>query len=633
VLRGMNVRRRFRSARGTFARFTSRCSLLDQPTAQALGLFAGGWKTVFLLAAVYLVSFVGELRATEPPPRTGVTILVHGLVLLDGETKDPVKYWGAENVASLLRRYERGLVWLYNPDTRRFDNISNAMDGDGNFLIPHAGWNRDLTGEQVLLFDWGAGSGEKEAGQAEAAADELFSALLAFEVDNQPIISLVPPIAVALRPMHFIGHSRGTVVTSETVQRLGRYNVPVSYVTYLDPHDFGQPDITRDEFFHDPAVQVWHNVDHADCFYQKSEVECINPHGRPLAHLVGLAGLQRDLTNLALFDQCDRAFSPHARVKDYYWTTVACNAGDEASRPRSWFPGNGNGSGHGFDRWFGNGGYEQSREEGIRRINAGTPGAALAFHLNNDPDNDKGEPDRNDVPPVIFNGDFDLPDLDGSVGGALQAGTLAGWWYYGGGGEGTIRANRGNHALELERGKFERSPVVATHNRFYLPRTGTEIRFAYWGKSVPPTGDHTLDVMIGNRIIRSFTVGETSGFEVRTASLDDHDDLRGGSNTLTFRMNTNNPPAQSAVVRLDNISIFENRTVSRFTSIRRGTEGEFVLDWQSWPPRSYQLEAALNGLKGLWTEIGDPMERASSGPTVVEHPGVPSAFFRLRLVP
>jgi hypothetical protein len=44
------------------------------------------------------------------------------------------------------------------------------------------------------------------------------------------------------------------VVVSETVQRLGRFNIQVDYVTYLDIHDFGQDPIPKDEFFHDPAV-------------------------------------------------------------------------------------------------------------------------------------------------------------------------------------------------------------------------------------------------------------------------------------------------------------------------------------------------------------------------------------------
>ena len=43
-------------------------------------------------------------------------------------------------------------------------------------------------------------------------------------------------------PLHFIGHSRGTVVNSEIIQRLGWYRPDVTgiHMTALDPHDFDQ---------------------------------------------------------------------------------------------------------------------------------------------------------------------------------------------------------------------------------------------------------------------------------------------------------------------------------------------------------------------------------------------------------
>jgi large repetitive protein len=43
-------------------------------------------------------------------------------------------------------------------------------------------------------------------------------------------------------PLHLIGHSRGTVVNSEIVQRLGTWNPELDdiHMTTLDPHDFVQ---------------------------------------------------------------------------------------------------------------------------------------------------------------------------------------------------------------------------------------------------------------------------------------------------------------------------------------------------------------------------------------------------------
>jgi hypothetical protein len=603
-----------------------------------------GWARAVSFAFAFAILFQSHADADDRPPQNGVTILVHGLVVADGVTKPPLEYWGGENLAHLLARFGSGLVWLFNTDTRRFDNVTHETYLNGERWIPRVPnepgrlpltyWTPAFAGQQILLFDWTAASGERESGQAEAAADELFAALLAFRVDEEPIITLSPPFAHAVRPMHFIGHSRGTVVVSECVQRLGRSNVPVNHVTYLDPHDFGQPGIDWDEYFHDPAVQVWHNVDHADVFYQKTTgVVCINPHGRPLQHLNRPSGspipeLQRNLTNLHLFDRCEPGLSPHGRVKDYYWATVARNASAGSYPPNAWFDG-GNGSGHGFDRWFQNGGYRQPRDERITRINAGEADVALEYYWS--PPDERGGSDRNDVPPILFNGDFELPDLDGGIG-LTQASSLAGWSYYGGGGRATVRESGGNHALELARmGGLQ---VEATHNRFYLPKTSSEVRFAYWGRVVPLLGEHTLEVLIGNRLLRAFTVAETSGFEVRTASLTGHPDLLGGANSLTFRLKTNAAgTANTTGIWLDNISIFEGRTVNRIVSFDRASDGDFHLRWESWPPRSHQLEAALDGLPGSWIPINPLIQRASSGTVSIEHPGAPSAFYRLRLSP
>src|SRR5205814_1609417 len=46
-------------------------------------------------------------------------------------------------------------------------------------------------------------------------------------------------------PLHFIGHSFGTVVNSEIIQRLGTYFPSIADIqmTTLDPHDFNQPSL------------------------------------------------------------------------------------------------------------------------------------------------------------------------------------------------------------------------------------------------------------------------------------------------------------------------------------------------------------------------------------------------------
>jgi hypothetical protein len=445
-----------------------------------------------------LAALAPALAGEKPPVRTGVTILAHGLIAAGGNAVSVENYWGLASISELLARFGSGQVWRYKPATRVFENITAQIPGTEN---PENQWTASPAGQQVLLFDWSAASSVQVSGLAEAAADELFAALAAFQIDGQPILQLQPPFPRAVRPLHFIGHSRGTVVVSETVQRLGRYNIPVSYVTYLDVHDFGQPGIPSDALFHDPAVQVWHNVAYADAAFQRNgpALPCVNPSGRPLAHFLHepsdpLLHVQRDLTQLDRFkDGCDGLVSPHAMVKDYYWGTVALDGGTRPDRPAGWYDG-GEGSGFGFDRWFANGGYDHpldSTETKWNRINAGSgvgsSNPPLAYHWEGDPANDLGYPDDNGVPPVIFNGNFELPHLGTDTGGSL-----AGWSYHGGGGSGTLGQEAGgNTYLLLSRGNALSGTVAAVHNRFYLPSSASEIRFAL-RSSAPALGEHDL---------------------------------------------------------------------------------------------------------------------------------------------
>lgn len=53
-------------------------------------------------------------------------------------------------------------------------------------------------------------------------------------------LGLANPQAGTGKSMHLIGQGTGAVVTSEAVERLAYYNVPVDQVTYLDPHDCEQ---------------------------------------------------------------------------------------------------------------------------------------------------------------------------------------------------------------------------------------------------------------------------------------------------------------------------------------------------------------------------------------------------------
>lgn len=593
-----------------------------------------GWVAGALLLATTSVA---------APPQPGVTVLVHGLMALGGVNSSPYEYWGGEkgeNLTALLERFGSGLVWEYDPDTGNFSNITHAQNPDNTYCIPHTtNWFPAFAGHQILLFDWSRGSDDAESGQAEAAADALFAALMRFRVNGEPIISSSP--YTALRPLHFVGHSRGTVVVSETVQRLGRYNIRVNYVTYLDIHDFGQPDIPSDQLFHDPAVQVWENVDYVDVAYQQNPATMcgVNPAGRPLEHLEH-GPLQRNLTlQTALFstDGCKAYDRPHAWIKDYYWGTVATN-GPSLRRPANWYldhGGDGTGRGLGFDRWLARGGFSQGADPAISRRRAVVGGDATPFVWGNDPTNDNGHPDRNDVPPVLFNGDFELPDLERGIGNT-PANTLAGWRFLGGGGSAFVRpihlpgtALPDNSYLELRDTSLE-----ARHNRFFLPPEAREIRFALWVPFVPntPLNDHVLELYIGNRVIRRYTVAETDGFLVRDADLTSHPDLLGGVNTLTFKLVTvpHAVTLRTAEVRLDNINIVVDPT-SWFHAFYDLDGSNWRLIWRSWPAARIYLEAT--GDFGEWLPVGNSSTDSNAGSFTVPHGEEPRTYYRSRVVP
>jgi hypothetical protein len=573
------------------------------------------------LAAV-LVLVCGRTVGAAAPPRPGVTVLVHGFVALGGATSSPYEYWGGaggENLTALLERFGSGLVWEYDPATGHYVNITHSTTGTGEYRIPRGDWSPAFAGHQILLFDWTAGSDDGEAGQAEAAADALFASLMEFHPGGEFILSTSP--YAALKPLHFVGHSRGTVVVSETVQRLGRYNIRVNYVTYLDIHDFGQPGIASDEFFHDPAVQVWENVDYADAFYQENPAGMcgVNPAGRRLEHFRVGSRLQRDLTDhTALIGVgCTLHQRPHAWIKEYYWGTVATNGG-YIGRPASWYEadgGDGTGRGFGFDRWWNRGGFEQGPELSITNRARCVVGAdAIPYAWS--PADEGGHSDHNGVPPVLFNGDFELPDLDGGIGGGNS---LAGWFYFGGGGSAAVSGLANSYLL------LNRDFPQARHNRFFLPPETRELKFAMRIILVPALGTHTLEVRFGSDVVRAFTIDEiTADFVVYEVPEHLWAPYRGRVDTLSFVL-VSSGSAAGPEVRIDNIG-FVTEPVSWIHSFHRLDASTWRLIWRSWPDATFHVQSSSNFLH--WRTVASGSAPSASGSFNIPHSSAPQVYVR-----
>jgi VCBS repeat-containing protein len=144
-----------------------------------------------------------------------VTLLTHGFQIAALDQSIPQDYQVLAR--AIANAGGGGAVAIYDPDT-------GYWDGDA----PQYG--KPL----VLLSNWVQDSKISDSGFAEAAADAIFAALVSLDKRNQG--------AIFSSPMHLIGFDRGTVVTSEIVQRLGKYvpNIPDLQMTTLDPHDLPQ---------------------------------------------------------------------------------------------------------------------------------------------------------------------------------------------------------------------------------------------------------------------------------------------------------------------------------------------------------------------------------------------------------
>ncbi|MEG4305811.1 DNA/RNA non-specific endonuclease [Microcoleus sp. D3_18a_C4] len=169
-----------------------------------------------------------------------------------------------------------------------------------SYIAPYLGKQQPL----VLLNNWSENneSAVPDSGFTEAAADAFFTSLVQLDGVLKDETSTAKQGAVFNSPLHFVGFSRGTVVNSEIIQRLGTYfpdaggkensNTRDLQMTTLDPHDFNQPglNVVTQNFgdFREPKVQVWKNVTFADNYYQTAPnllSGTLTPAGRDIPNL------------------------------------------------------------------------------------------------------------------------------------------------------------------------------------------------------------------------------------------------------------------------------------------------------------------------------------------------------------
>ena len=210
-------------------------------------------------------SFRTDPVEADGTPFSGVTIITHGFQLNPLPGNSPFQQ--PQQFLDMAGRYADptgGLVLKYNRADGRF--VEDLIDSDGKNYNGGDGVSAVEDGKPVVLvLDWYKESDISDAGFAEAAADAMYASLV--DLDNKSGGMIFGS------PLHFIGHSRGTVVNSEIIQRLGVWNEDVKdiHMTTLDPHDFKQPSLdTAFDFadFRNPNVQRWTNVGFFDNYSQ-----------------------------------------------------------------------------------------------------------------------------------------------------------------------------------------------------------------------------------------------------------------------------------------------------------------------------------------------------------------------------
>lgn len=257
-------------------------------------------------------------------------------------------------------------------------NLTGGLNpGDDNYLVTLANNIQSKYVNQnkalVLLPEWSRNgeSTQQNSGFTEAAADAIFASIVQLDQAlggdvgehdaTRNLVRLYDNKGDLIRtqgalfdsPLHFIGFSRGAVVNSEIIQRLGTYfpyaggkinadGTPVVdsngkavrdlQMTTIDPHDFYQESLKVDlvitgtiikDFrdFHEPQVQVWDNVTFADNYYQT----VADPNGStwtPNGRFIDGADVNKLLNGKPGFTKDDLRGGPHGNVFSWYAGTA-----------------------------------------------------------------------------------------------------------------------------------------------------------------------------------------------------------------------------------------------------------------------------------------------------------------------
>ncbi len=467
---------------------------------------------------------------------SGLTVITHGFTNNHTATSDAHDSY-LLSLGTTIQNTYGGWVIIYH---EAYNGVPEQMT-----VSYKAGPNPNFN-QAVLLYDWKDESNALSAGWTEAAGDALFATLVG--------LHFVDPGAGKKNslPIHFIGHSFGAAVTSEVVQRLDAYNVPVDQVTYLDPHDFNQDELVdgaQDQLVlgqpDNYGATTWKNVGFTDVYYQQIVLPIINPIGRPIPGAFNL-----DISSfVAPFLDPPFVEKPHNAVwNEYYKNSISSPEGFLATT----------GGGYAFSA-ASSGGVGNRPVPQFQFGALYTP-STLSLHGQPiaDGTNFKAQAPR-DIASLnaIYNGTFSFSAYDLAV---------PGWSYHGGnyGGNGELELVPDPTDATKQDAVLSTTHPSLEHNWMYIPAQAFSISFTAIASGVPSPGE-AVNVMLGETPIGQVAVNSLSTLQPMTmtipAGLIDHID------TLTFELVN----GTGASVSIGNISFSAARSRSGATPVQAAT--------------------------------------------------------------
>jgi hypothetical protein len=483
--------------------------------ARAARLVGGVVAALTAVSPIYAVSVDDIFTRMRAQTITGVTVITHGYQFFDsgGDSLMPLATSVQNRIQGIYTATgNNDRVWLLDYDVA--DDGGQGIFDDANPQNRPGAGDNGLSGHLVLLYDWAAESNETRAGWGEPAGDALFSMLVG--------LGAVDPARCPQANLHLIGHSFGTAVTSEAAERLARFRIPVANLTYLDPHDFDQPNIEVDEdqrlfdLGRPPGhgATVWNNVNLADTYYQTRGTQgsivaggTNDPLGRPTPgafnrHLDGADELPAG-NPYGVSTDSDHSYVWHT----FYQSTVEGRLRGGATAPAAFNTWNTTGWNHSVFAnpqaaqpapiFYGATQDHRHSEAALVDRNNGQPNNAGLNGLGlNAAQVTQGRFAPQWNPAMITSGDFG-PGESYGVSDVSQ-----GWSHHGGGGDGDVESEdvggQTNFYLELNFNDAER-----THNRLYIPYNATHLK--YRRRLQDGSDNDTFRVRIGDQAIHELT--------------------------------------------------------------------------------------------------------------------------------